>query len=106
MKITFKKEPRLTGLAAVGYSRQSVEIKVDGKVCGHISAPNWQTEDGLWGVGFMVYKNPDKTRVDNCAWKWIRIVQRFDSELMAREWVLVNLENLSRRFTLRFEGEN
>lgn len=54
-KLSFKKEPRKTGLSSIGYPYQNVIIKVDKKYVGHIVAPNWQT-DGVWRVGFAIKK--------------------------------------------------
>lgn len=39
-RVTFKKEPRETGLGAVGHPHQCVNIKVDKRVVGMIDAPD------------------------------------------------------------------
>lgn len=88
MKITFKKEPKATGLAAVGHSNQSVKIKFDGKEIGRIIAPTWQTTDHKWGLGFTV-KTPNDPNAPK-SWRWFFLKQRFDTEEQARQFVLDN----------------
>ena len=88
-KFTFKREPKETGLAAVGSPHASVRIKLNGEVVGRISAPTWSTKDNKWGVGFTV---DDAKRV--CNWKWVFLKARFDDEDAARKFVNDNFELL------------
>ncbi len=87
MKLSFKKEKKLTGLSSVGYPYQNVDIKVNKKKVGYISAPTWNNGD-LWRIRFSVVKkdimedgNP------NCVWKWITLKVTFKNEDDAREYV-------------------
>ena len=86
MKFTFKKQPRETGLSAVGSPYSSVDIKLDGKEVGYISAPNWQTKDAKWGVRFKVKKEP--SQAEPSPWRWFVVKDRFDDEAQARQFVL------------------
>lgn len=100
MKFTFKKHPRTTGLAAIGYIHQSVDIKLQKKVVGEISAPDWQTKDNKWTVRLTVEgSHPSNT---NCPWRWVNIRSRFDTEEAARDFVKVHLEKIleAHQFTL------
>lgn len=92
MKITFKKEKPLTGLAAVGSPKASTDIKVDKLVVGVIAAPSWQTKDDLWSVKLAVAK--EKTEKDPAPFKWVTMKKRFASELEARAFVEQNLANI------------
>lgn len=79
MKITFKKHAKETGLRAIGYSHQDVDIKFDGQLVGWISAPTWQTKDRKWGIWVRV-KEGD-------VWRNASFKCRFDDESAARKWV-------------------
>jgi hypothetical protein len=101
-KVTFKKQPKMTGIAAIGYPYQSVDIKLNGKIFGIINSPNWQTIDNTWSVGIMVYKTePDKN--PNCDWKWLYFSKKFNTEDEAREFVESNIEEMNKKYKLRFE---
>jgi hypothetical protein len=67
MKFTFKKHARSTGLAGVGNPYQNVDIKLNKKVCGAITAPNWRTKDNKWTVGVTVLKTEEEMKEEpNC----------------------------------------
>lgn len=98
LKFSFKKEPRETGLAAVGNPYPNTQIKLDKQQVGYISAPTWQTKDRMWGVHFAVEKD------GGCGWHWIHVKRRFDSEPESREWIKQNAEKVQKQFTLhKFE---
>lgn len=92
MTITFKKEAKLTGLAAIAHPYQSVDIKVNKKVVGYIAAPNAFTDD-LWIVMFRVWKT-DNDKKENCSWKWVTLKQKFDTEEEARIFIKENEEKI------------
>ena len=92
MKFTFKREKKETGLSAVGYPYQSSDIKLGGKVVGSISAPSWQTKDGLWRVMLTVKKVA--TPSDPCGWKWITLKFRGKDEAECQKFILDNTEIL------------
>jgi len=77
IKLTFKKHPKETGLAAVGNRRQCVDIKMDKKIIGLIAAPNWSTEDQKYGVSVAVESSD--------SWKWLFCKKRCETEQQARE---------------------
>ncbi len=99
---TFKKEPRATGLSAVGHPHQSVAVKLAGKEVGRIAAPYFGTKDGKWGVGLMVAEKAS----ENCSWGWVFFKARFDSEAEAREWLTKGQPTLLERYTLVSPGES
>jgi hypothetical protein len=95
-KFTFRKEKPETGLSAVGNPRPSTTIKLGGKWCGTIQAPNWHSKDGKWGVGLMV-KDEDCT----AGWRWVFFQKRFDAEPDAREWLNANAEAIANKYQIR-----
>ena len=97
--LSFKKQARETGLRSVGNPVPSVDIKINKKVIGYLSAPTWQTKDNKWGINFSVVK-PEPDENPNCKWKWIAVKTRFETENEAREFVKENIEAISKRYTL------
>lgn len=91
-RFTFKKEPRETGLSAVGRPYPDTRIRLGGKAVGTISAPIYSTKDDKWGVSFKVEKTPTDT--DPCPFAWKTLKRRFDSEPEAREFVQANAAGL------------
>jgi hypothetical protein len=101
IKITFKKRPRNTRLSAVGHPESDVDIKLDKKIIGWLSAPSWQTEDNKWGIWFHVMKNePDNN--PNCDWKNISLKIRFASEQEARDFIKLNINQISEKFKFKY----
>ena len=97
MKVTFKKRPKETGLRAVGYPYQNVDIKLGGKVFGLINAPTWQTKDNFWRVSFAA-----KAVEENKDWRWATFVPLFENEELAREWVIANVDRLAEKYQFHF----
>lgn len=86
--LSFKKEPKETGLAGVGYPNPNVYIKLNKKKIGYISAPNWTSSEDVYKIRFSVVKkdiledgNPNRN------WKWITLKASFKSEEKARAHV-------------------
>lgn len=103
MNFTFKKQPRPTGRAGIGYSNQSVDIKIDGKVCGIISAPNWSTKDNCYTIRLMTFKDDImEDNNPNCSWKWITFKFKSESEQECREFLKSNYEIIVKKYNLRF----
>lgn len=96
-RFTFKKEPKETGLSAVGHPYQSVNVKLNGKAVGIIHAPSWNSE----GWRFMVMVNEPSNQ--NCPWSWRRI-KTFTTELESRLWVLENADLLL-KMNLRWDED-
>lgn len=95
MRLTFKRQPPERGLASVGHTNRSVDIKIDKKVVGVISAPNWSTTDQKWRIRLTV---DDQTK--HCGWKWIVLNIQFDDETQAREWLQNHITTIAIKFTL------
>ena len=89
MRFTFKKDPRQTGLASVGYPDPDTVIKHDGRMVGVICAPNWQGPDNKWSVCLYA---PAADSV--CGWKVLRMKKRFDTEPEARAALQASADTL------------
>lgn len=100
MKFTFKRQPKETGLRAVGNPRPSVDIKLGGKVCGQIIAPYWATEDGKWRVGMAIDSDDPRN-----GWRWKFFKPRFDTEADARAWIAGNAAALAKLKLYFFEED-
>lgn len=101
MRLTFKKQPKDTGLAAVAAYEQETDIKADGKVVGHISYSynNSATKgDSFWHISLAVKK--EKTAEEPAAWKWIRLKKTTATEPEAREFVKAMWEKITTELDL------
>ncbi len=93
MKFTFKKEPRVSGLAAIGNPNPDTQIKLNKKECGRIVGPVWSSTDKMWTIRFTVKKTvPDDN--PNCDWKWVQFKKKFETEPEAREYITQNAEKI------------
>lgn len=94
-KLSFKKGPRNTGLAAIATPRFPSDIKCNRRKVGNIIAPSRFGGD-YWVTQIAVMKDPAFVTVESpCPWKWIGIknmvegnplynTNRFDTEEEAR----------------------
>jgi hypothetical protein len=100
MGITFKKQPKETGLHSIGYPYPNVDIKLDKKTMGYISAPTWQTKN-VWNIYLSVKKSePDDN--SNCDWKWVTVKKDFENEIEAREFIKGHIEEIQKKFVFHF----
>ena len=97
-KFTFKKQPRETGLRAVGTPYPNVDIKMDKKIVGYISAPNWTSKKHCWKVRFSV--DTESTKESPCPWRWYTLAKKFDSEDSARQWLKENASGIVEKLSL------
>lgn len=103
MRLTFKKE-YATGRMAIGNPHPNVDIKLDGKVVGFISSPNWQSVDNLWRVRLAVVKSSVQDDGNpNCPWTWKVLKPTFPDERTAREYLKEHKESLEKLNLHRFE---
>ena len=94
--ISFKKQSRKTGLAAVGSPLPSTDIKVNKLVVGMIVAPNWESKDNKRCIRLTVKSG------DHCGWRWVTMFAKFEEESKAREWVKAHLKSIHMRNDLHF----
>lgn len=89
MGITFKKQPKETGLSLCGNPYQCVDIKYNKRKFGYIDAPNWQKNN--WAIGIAVDKQDimeDGNK--NCPWMWKFTKRIFETEEVARQYIKDN----------------
>ena len=104
LNISFKKDKPETGLAGVGYPYEGSVIKLNKKVMGYITAPNWQRNG--WSIGIQIIKDEKYTDNNpNCEWKWIYFKQRFDTEAEAKRYIKDHISDWNERFTFYYDEE-
>jgi hypothetical protein len=75
-KFTFKKDPKITGLASVGH-QEGVDIKYRGRKVGRIDAPQWNIKTRQWKISFTALKMYKLAEGENCKWYWIVLKRGF-----------------------------
>lgn len=95
VKFTFKLDKKETGLAAVGNSLQSADVKLKKKVCGRIQAPNWRSN--VYRCSFVV-----KTEESSCGWKWVTLKKTTESMNEMKQWLKDNTEKIVSGLDLHF----
>lgn len=98
-KIRFKKHPRETGLASVGAGDPNIDIKINGKVCGYISHPNWNSKDRNIRIRLMVYTH---TEADG-DWKWIVLKYSPSNDNEAKDFLKEYVDHIVEKYNLRYE---
>jgi hypothetical protein len=56
-------------------------------VVGTIVAPTWRSQDHKWQIRLM-FESDD-------SWKWRFVIEKFDTEPAAREWLQARVEKLT-----------
>lgn len=92
MAFTFKKEPKETGLAAVGNPNSDTQIKLKKKQVGYIAGPSWNSKDSLWHVRFAVSEGK--------SFKWVKLKAAFETEPAARAYLTEHFERITKSFAL------
>ena len=94
-KFTFKKYPRPTGLASVGFKRGG-DIKLQKRACGFYREKEW----GQFEIWFAV-----KCQEAHCGWKNIRLNKQIAGEAECRAWIQENTEKILKVHDLHFYDE-
>ncbi len=100
MRLTFKKEPREPGLAAIGIG-QNVKIKADGKKVGWIQAWSWRNSN--YSVWLHVKGNDGNP---NCDWHNECVKNDIPDEQAARLYVKTHWEELQAKGLHQFDGDD
>jgi hypothetical protein len=101
-KLSFKKEPKSTGLARVANPHSSTKILINKEWCGTIQHPFKYSKNDLWTVGLMIIK-ADIMEDDNpnCPWRWAWMKTQFKDDVEAKAWIKENWEMLLMRYDIR-----
>jgi hypothetical protein len=94
-KLTFKKQPAETGLAAVGAGTPSIDIRLDGELVGvinfndSITFTRWHPDLADKVTVRLIVPASEKAlaRNPNSPWMWTRIMQEFSDGDQAKAWV-------------------
>jgi hypothetical protein len=94
-KLTFKKQPAVTGLASVGAGTPSINILMDGKEIGvidfndSIAAERWHPElaNKITVRLIAPASKASLERNPNCPWMWVRVRENFTDGDQAKAWV-------------------
>lgn len=106
-RIRFKIHPRETGLASIGAGDPDIDIKINGKRCGLIVHPSWNSKNNDIRIILMVVKNKvDEDGNKNCPWKWATLKYVPTSDDDARELLKKNVDMLVEKINLYFEQDN
>ncbi len=93
-RLSFKKQPRETGLSAIGNPYASVDVKLDGLICGMVSVPSRFGHDH-WKIRLIV-----KDAEQKCGWRWVFLKGNHADEAAAREFLVKNWDTIKTKFEL------
>jgi hypothetical protein len=96
--LSFKKNPRSTGLAAIADPYPTTQIKIGGREVGLISPPRPRGSEN-WSLRFMV-----KDASESCGWRWIGLRGRYETEEQARS-SLFSMDDKVRRLYDLYQQE-
>lgn len=85
-KLTFKNEPKYTGLMAVG-NRAGSEIKLGGRRVGSILGASFSVSNFRHRVQIAV-----KDETQKCGWVWVMPKETFATRDEAKEWLRQNFD--------------
>jgi len=98
MGITFKRE--IFDNRWIG--QPSVDIKLNKKVIGSISAPRNFLQRNYWQIGYaVVRKELMEDGNPNCKWRWITLELKHDNLNLAKEFVRKEENNILKQFNIR-----
>jgi hypothetical protein len=98
MRLTFKLERRVTGLAGVAHSHRNVFIKGDGKHVGMITKAHWSSKRDDWSIQLTVRKEPTKEAPAD--FKWITLKKRAETAEELREFVTKHWDDIRGHYDL------
>ena len=94
MRFTFKRRKQETGQQGIAQPYPSVDIKLDKKIVGWISAPSPLGHDG-W---YIFLRLEDKSK--NCNWKNAKLKGDWETEAAAKAFLQTNADAILAKFTL------
>jgi len=99
LKVSFKKLPRKTGLAAVCANEPSTIIKINKNPVGEIQPPTRYQKHNKWQIALTIF-NPESSTNEVKSWHWITLKKIFPNELRARLYVKENIREIAKRYHL------
>jgi hypothetical protein len=102
MRLSFKKQPKETGLAGVANPNPFTDIKADKKKVGYISPPS-RFGDNQWTVWLAVKRQT--TDENPCPFENVRLKWRGNSEQEGRDFLKDRWESICKTYDL-FQHED
>lgn len=100
--LSFKKDPRETGLAAFVAGEPNTNIKLNKINIGYIYGPNWRSKDNLWRITITVRKDAADIQ-EGCDWRWLTFAKTFETEPECREWLHKNMDGIKAKYNIHFQ---
>ncbi len=94
--VTFKKNARETGLAAVMAREPTTIIKINKCPVGEIVPPSRYSKETGWHIIFKVL-NPEPKDNASKSWEWIKMKARFPSEPEARKAIKKHIHRITQK---------
>jgi hypothetical protein len=99
-KVTFKNGEKETGLARIVRPYPETRMRLNKRVFGTIHPPTAMGAD-TWSISIMVMKEtPDDN--PNCDWKSITFAKKFDTLILAKEFIQEKIDYVLSKYTLKF----
>lgn len=90
--LRFAKEPKETGLYAVGHPNSTTNIKINGKIAGSIVPPSWNSKHTNWVIRIAIEEDG--------TWRWVQFKQQFETEPEGRKFVIDNISGILKKYKL------
>jgi hypothetical protein len=88
LRLSFKRDARVTGLARASSGGQGSDIKVSGKQVGRISPPHWSDKGDDYAYKVSLFVKCE----EHPGFRSVRFKARFKTDAEARAWVEERLD--------------
>lgn len=99
-KFTFKNQPKERGLASIAKPYPDTDVKFEKKVCGIISAPNWQSKEKVYVVRISI-----KDVESSTGWSWVTFKKRSETLQEAKDWLNSHCDEISTKYEFYYLWE-
>ncbi len=97
---TFKKHSKETGIRRIGNQYQGADIKLKGKRCGLISAPNWTSAQHTYSIRLAEVAIPTKEHPKK--FNWVTLAFKAESLEEAKQFLKDNYTKIIEKYNLYF----
>lgn len=94
-KVTFKNDPPITGLAAIGHTK-GAQIKVGGQKIGVITGTSFMAGYARHRIRLMVLSEEN-----SCGWAWVQLKYEGDSLAEVKQWIKDHWDEIYKRYDFR-----
>jgi len=103
MRLSFKRDERITGLAGIARPWRGSAIKRNGKVVGQIFPPDARPTRSDYVIAVRVSRVPDEK--NSCHWQWRTLSLKHKTDADARAWVKAHWKRINEELDLVEEQE-